>query len=57
MFTGLGTPFSAVSSSAPDGGLLALQTKINTCLVLLSRSTDSAHWYNFGIHWYKCVIF
>lgn len=34
--TGLGTPFSAVSSSIPDGGL-ALQTKI------------SAHvWYYFS---------
>lgn len=30
--TGLGTPFSAVSSSFPDGGLLALRTtKISAC--------------------------
>lgn len=35
LVTGLGTPFSAVSSSIPDGGLALQTTKTSTCLVLL----------------------
>ena len=33
--TGLGTPFSGVSSSIPDGGLALQATKTSTCFVLL----------------------